>query len=78
MKNMVLEMNQEEIRNWRVDVQRTINENHSTLKWIQHKCTHPDVTKEYKANTGNYDPSADRYWINFHCPDCDKRWMEDQ
>lgn len=71
-------MDQEEIRNWRIDVQKTINENQSTLKWIQHKCTHPDVIKEYKANTGNYDPSSDRYWINFHCPDCDKRWREDQ
>ena len=69
---------QEQIRNWRIDVQYTINANQSTLKWIQDKCTHPDVTKEYKANTGNYDPGCDRYWINFHCPDCDKRWREDQ
>jgi hypothetical protein len=45
---------------------------------LQAACTHPNVEKEYKSNTGNYDPSADHYWIEFRCPDCRKRWNEDQ
>lgn len=27
---------------------------------------------------GNYDPSADSYWIEFVCPDCHKKWIEEQ
>lgn len=45
---------------------------------LQHECTHPDVTKQYRGDTGNYDPSQDSYWINWHCPDCGKRWRTDQ
>lgn len=45
---------------------------------LQTICTHPDITKKYCGDTGNYDPSQDSYWINWHCPDCDKRWTTDQ
>lgn len=45
---------------------------------LQSTCKHPAVTKKYQGSSGNYDPSADCYWIEFKCPDCGKRWMEDQ
>lgn len=45
---------------------------------LQSICTHPTVTKQYRGSSGNYDPSNDGYWINWHCPDCDKRWTTDQ
>lgn len=45
---------------------------------LQEECSHPDVEKEAKASTGNYDPSADSYWYNCYCPDCGKQWREDQ
>lgn len=45
---------------------------------LQAECKHSNVTKKYGANTGNYDPSADCYWIDWHCPDCDKRWQTEQ
>lgn len=45
---------------------------------LQMLCTHPDLTKKYGGNTGNYDPSQDSYWIDWHCPDCGKRWTTDQ
>lgn len=54
------------------------------LKWdteeriLQEKCPHPDVSKKYCGNTGNYDPSADSYWIEFRCPDCKKFWTVEQ
>ena len=44
----------------------------------QDRCKHVKATKEYKANTGNYDPSADSYWIEFECPTCLSRWSEPQ
>lgn len=46
---------------------------------IQDKCNHPKeaTTKKHGSNTGNYDPSADCYWTDFHCKLCDKQWTED-
>lgn len=45
---------------------------------LQELCQHPNVTKTYKGSTGHYDPSADSYWIDWKCPDCDKFWVTDQ
>lgn len=47
-------------------------------KDLQEICNHPNVDKKYKGNSGNYDPSADSYWIEYRCPDCGKFWIEDQ
>jgi hypothetical protein len=48
------------------------------LKELQSECQHPNVDKKYKGSTGNYDPTSDCYWIDWRCPDCDKRWCTDQ
>jgi hypothetical protein len=45
---------------------------------LQKECPHIKLTKKYGANTGNYDPSADSYWIDWHCTDCDSKWTTDQ
>lgn len=45
---------------------------------LQTTCTHPMPNKKYGGNTGNYDPSADSYWIDWDCPDCGHRWTTDQ
>lgn len=47
-------------------------------KELQSICQHPNANKKYCANTGNYDPTADSYWIEYKCPDCNKRWNVDQ
>jgi hypothetical protein len=46
---------------------------------IQEKCSHPEeaLLKEHGSNTGNYDPSVDCYWTNFHCKLCLKSWSEE-
>lgn len=41
-------------------------------------CAHPRAVKVARSNVGNYDPSADRYWYACECPDCGRRWSEDQ
>jgi hypothetical protein len=48
------------------------------LTELQAECQHPNVNKEYKGDTGNYDPTSDSYWIDWSCPDCNKRWRTDQ
>ncbi len=44
----------------------------------QVKCKHLKVSKTYKGDTGNYDPSQDCYWIDYKCPTCLKIWREAQ
>lgn len=44
---------------------------------LQKLCQHTNATKTRHSNTGNYDPSADSYWISHKCPDCNKTWYED-
>jgi hypothetical protein len=48
------------------------------LQRIQNKCKHPSAIKVYGGDTGNYDPSNDCYWTDFHCPDCNKKWRENK
>lgn len=49
------------------------------IKEIQAECSHPKscLTKKHGADTGNWCPSDDSYWTDFHCSLCDKRWTEE-
>lgn len=71
-------MTQEEIRNKWNSIDRREEKLAKELAKLQATCAHPDVEKTYMSNTGNYDPTADSYWIDFYCPDCRKRWTEEQ
>jgi hypothetical protein len=57
---------------------REIVDAQAEIKNIQDACSHPNVQKTPRADTGNYDPSVDLYWIECRCPDCDKHWDIDQ
>lgn len=59
-------------------IRNKIDRLNDQLGELQEQCQHPNVEKTYKGNTGNYDPSADSYWIDWLCPDCKKYWMTDQ
>lgn len=48
------------------------------LDQLREKCRHTNTVHQYKSDTGNYDPSHDRYWITFRCYDCGKFWIKDQ
>ena len=45
---------------------------------FQANCRHTNAVHQYCGDSGNYDPSRDSYWIEFHCYDCGKYWTEDQ
>ena len=52
---------------------------HTKIYAVQAVCTHEGLTKTAGASTGGYDgPAFDRYWYDFSCPICEKRWTEDQ
>jgi hypothetical protein len=60
------------------EIEKQIKELERIISRIQCECNHPPsiLEKEHKSNTGNYDPAEDKYWINYHCPLCGKRWTE--
>jgi hypothetical protein len=69
---------QRAIREKRASIQGIIDISNKDLLELQAQCTHPSATKTPKSNTGNWDRSQDAYWYDFSCPDCGKRWSEDQ
>lgn len=61
----------------RIKIEKHIKRWRTKLNKLQEACLHTSVVKTNHANTGNYDPAADRYWRVCHCPDCNKRWHEE-
>jgi len=71
-------MTQNQIKRKREDIKAKIAKLVSEYAALQEFCTHPNVTKKYDSDTGNYCKSDDRYWIEYTCPDCGKFWETDQ
>jgi hypothetical protein len=71
-------MNQDEIIKRRQTIDSFLDKWYNECKALRSICTHPEVIITYKCNTGNYDPGADSSWSIHKCPDCDKRWTEDE
>ena len=62
----------------RIQIEQEIAQAYMNLKSLQEECTHPSLIGVFKADTGNWCPSDDAYWVDFKCPDCGKHWTEDQ
>jgi len=60
-------------------LQTQIKQANNEITALQGRCDHPfeELEVKHDSNTGNYDPSADCYWTDFHCKLCDKRWSVD-
>lgn len=71
-------MTSTQVKRKRINILNKVNELTNQLAELQSVCNHPDVTKKFGGDTGNYDPNADLYWIDWYCPDCTKRWTTDQ
>ena len=55
-------------------IQKRISNLQKKIDQIQSKCSHEKVDEAYRASTGNYDPYNDKYWTDYHCQICDKKW----
>lgn len=71
-------MTPKQVQRRRDTLYRRMQRSEHDLKMLQRECEHPNVEKKYGSDTGNYDPSADSYWIDWRCPDCSKFWTTDQ
>ena len=61
-----------------IEIKKQIESLEIRLTKIRDKCKHINAEKKYGANTGNFDPNDDCYWIDFACLECGKRWHEQQ
>lgn len=52
----------------------------SKIEAKQNKCKHPKktLTEKTGSDVGNWDRSADSWWIDYHCGVCDKKWTEEK
>jgi len=69
---------QEMIKNSVEELLKSVKDLNLLVIEFQVVCTHPNASKEARSNTGNWDPSADSYWYQCKCPDCQKAWTEEQ
>ena len=49
------------------------------IKTLLNGCSHPVETVDikYMSDSWNYDPSNNRYWTEYTCSVCGKRWEEE-
>jgi len=45
---------------------------------LSKECPHLDLTYKYDGSSGNWDRSADIYYIDWKCQDCGKSWVTSQ
>jgi hypothetical protein len=62
----------------RVALERQQAKVSEALALLRITCQHPTPTFQYKGSSGNYDPSDNSYWMEWHCPDCGKKWTTDK
>lgn len=65
MNDNILQLEKEKI-----NIQKRIN-------FLRENCKHIHYLTTPKSNTGNYDPTADSYWISVECLDCGKHMVFD-
>ena len=65
------------IRVERARIDKELAELEAELDAVQAICEHPNAVKVNKGSAGHFERD-DRYWRECECPDCGKKWSEDQ
>lgn len=60
-----------------ISLQEQMKELLKDLEALQTSCPHTFLQSKNRGDTGNYDSSHNRFWIEYRCPDCKKTWTED-
>lgn len=71
-------MTQKQIAAYRKRIEKRQQKAYADLEELQVLCKHPGPTKKYGSSTGNWDLGDDRWWIDWACPDCGKKWTTAQ
>lgn len=61
------------------EYEKQISELYAKIQAIQNECSHPKagLKETRKGDSGNYDPTQDRYWTEYNCGLCKKHWVVD-
>ena len=62
-------LNQTQIKNRALALKSRIDKLNECYKDLQQICIHPNKDSKGGSST---------YWIEHYCPDCDKRWHDNQ
>lgn len=71
-------LNQRQIRNRAISLKSRMDKLNECYKDLQQICTHPNKDSKRDGTGSMWCKDDEAYWINHYCPDCDKRWTEDQ
>lgn len=66
------------IRRRRATLERQEAKVSTGIQLLQIECQHHTPSYKYRGDSGNYDQSADSYWIEWKCADCSKCWTTSQ
>jgi hypothetical protein len=66
------------IRRKRASLDRQKAKLSAAVQLLQTECQHSQPTMKYCGSSGNYDPSSNEYWIDWHCLDCGRHWTTEQ
>jgi hypothetical protein len=59
-------------------IKKHLDKWNTNYKILQQECQHTNKISKNEGSTGNWDRNDDCWWKSHYCPDCDKRWTEEQ
>ena len=61
----------------RLKLESKIAEYNEKIKELENSCMHHNLRYRYDGTSGGWD-SQGSYWVDWYCPDCDKKWSTSQ
>ena len=79
-EQLELDLMQKGLHDRVIELNAEVSKLSEELIHLQDICTHPAETlyRKGNSNTGNYCPGDDKYWYDFHCKCCGRRWTTPQ
>jgi hypothetical protein len=67
-----------QVRRKALTIKKHLDKWNTAYKALQQECQHPNKDSKRDGTGSMWCKTDEAYWINHYCPDCDKRWTEDQ
>ena len=67
-----------QIKRKALTIKKHLDKWNEAYKLLQQECQHPNKDSKRDGTGSMWCKDDEAYWINHYCPDCDKRWIEDQ
>jgi hypothetical protein len=67
-----------QIKRKALTIKKHLDKWNEAYKLLQQECQHPNKDSKRDGTGSMWCKADEAYWINHYCPDCDKKWTEDQ